>query len=500
MSRDSNGNYTLPAGNPVVADEYIESAWANATMTDIATALQDSLSRSGKGGMQAALKLFDGTVTVPGLNFSGETSSGWWRSAAGDVRMSILGVQKLRVTANAFTPAMPVDLPLGANIASAATVDLSAATGNSVHITGTTAITAVTLSSGQFRMVVFDGVLTLTHHATNNNLPGGANITTAAGDRALYYSDGTTVYCLSYISASGDQTIAGVKTFASKPVLPATAPTGNEAASASYVGSFNGPGIKQGLTLSNNATDATNDLDIATGKAVDSTGAVAMVLASAMTKRLDADWQAGTGNGGRYSGAAIANTTYHVWLVAKAAGADVDVYLNPSAVASTVLTNLQAESGGADYLYVWRIGSIMRESGVIVPFVQNFSEFQRKTPLMDIAASSTGTSAVLRTFAIPTGLKLIVKYYAYMRNSTGSGGNYNCYFSDPDVVDLAPSITTSPGVMGGDGPLLDSRQGMVFFTRTNTSAQIRTRAGDSSASATLYMSAHAWIDEGIYRS
>ena len=260
------------------------------------------------------------------------------------------------------------------------------------------------------------------------------------------------------------------------------------------------PGIKQGLTLSNNATDATNDIDVAAGKAVDSSAAVVMSLASAMTKRLDANWAAGTGNGGRYSGAAIANTTYHVWLVAKAAGADVDVYLDPSTDAATVLGHLQAETGGADYLYVWRIGSIMRESGVIVPFVQNFSEFQRKTPLMDVAASSTGTSAVLRTFAIPTGLKLIVKYYAYMRNSTGSGGNYHCYFSDPDVVDLAPSITISPGVMGGDGPLLDSRQGMIFFTRTNTSAQIRSRAGDTSASATLYMSAHAWIDEGIYRS
>lgn len=259
------------------------------------------------------------------------------------------------------------------------------------------------------------------------------------------------------------------------------------------------PGIKQGLALSNNATDATNDIDVAAGKAVDSSAAVVMSLASAMTKRLDANWAAGTGNGGRYSGAAIANTTYHVWLVAKAAGADVDVYLNPSASAATVLTNLQAESGGADYLYVWRIGSILRESGVIVPFVQNFSEFQRKTPLMDIAANSIGTSAVLRTFAIPTGLKLLMKYYAYYRNSTGAADNYNCYFSDPDVTDQAPSITTSPGVMGGDGPLLDARQGMIFFTRTNTSAQIRTRAGASSASATLYMSAHAWIDEGIYR-
>lgn len=86
----------------------------------------------------------------------------------------------------------------GSNIASASTVNLSTATGNTVHITGTTAITTFTMSAGQIMDVIFDGILTLTHNATSNNLPGGASITTAAGDRARYYYDGTTVYCLNY--------------------------------------------------------------------------------------------------------------------------------------------------------------------------------------------------------------------------------------------------------------------------------------------------------------
>lgn len=97
----------------------------------------------------------------------------------------------------------------GASIASAATINLDTATGNRVHITGTTPITAVTLTRGP-RTVIFDGILTLTHHATTNNLPGAANITTAAGDRAIYESDGATVYCVSYIKASGAAVVAGV--------------------------------------------------------------------------------------------------------------------------------------------------------------------------------------------------------------------------------------------------------------------------------------------------
>lgn len=73
----------------------------------------------------------------------------------------------------------------GADIPSAATINLEAATGNLVHITGTTAITAVTLDSGASREVVFDGILTLTNGASLI-LPTGANIVTAAGDCATF--------------------------------------------------------------------------------------------------------------------------------------------------------------------------------------------------------------------------------------------------------------------------------------------------------------------------
>lgn len=95
-----------------------------------------------------------------------------------------------------------IDLLTGAAVASAATINLNGTTGNFVHITGTTAITAVTLTRGP-RQVVFDGSLTLTHNATTCNLPGGANIQTAAGDRATFWSDGTSVYCIDYTKADG---------------------------------------------------------------------------------------------------------------------------------------------------------------------------------------------------------------------------------------------------------------------------------------------------------
>jgi hypothetical protein len=93
----------------------------------------------------------------------------------------------------------------GADIASAATTDIGAATGQFVSVTGTTTITALgTADAGTFRIVHFAGALTLTHNATTLILPGAANIATSAGDVAGFVSLGSGNWrCLFYTRASG---------------------------------------------------------------------------------------------------------------------------------------------------------------------------------------------------------------------------------------------------------------------------------------------------------
>lgn len=48
MARDGSGNYSLPAGNPVVTGTTISSTWANATMPDVGTAITNSLAKDGQ--------------------------------------------------------------------------------------------------------------------------------------------------------------------------------------------------------------------------------------------------------------------------------------------------------------------------------------------------------------------------------------------------------------------------------------------------------------------
>lgn len=93
----------------------------------------------------------------------------------------------------------------GADIASATSTAIGAATGEFVDVTGTTTITSFdTIAAGIVRTVRFTGALTLTHNATSLILPGGANITTAANDTAVFRSLGSGNWqCISYKRQDG---------------------------------------------------------------------------------------------------------------------------------------------------------------------------------------------------------------------------------------------------------------------------------------------------------
>ena len=92
----------------------------------------------------------------------------------------------------------------GADIVSAATLVLGT-DGNMFDVTGATGpITAITVPAGKLFLLQFDSTPTLTHHATNLNLPGAADIVVEAGDRFIGYATAANqVHVFSYVRASG---------------------------------------------------------------------------------------------------------------------------------------------------------------------------------------------------------------------------------------------------------------------------------------------------------
>lgn len=153
-------------------------------------------------------------------------------------------------------------------------------------------------------------------------------------------------------------------------------------------------GYIHGLILSNNATDATNDIDIAIGECASNDTTPALLTNTAtLTKRLDAAWAVGTGNGGLDTGS-IANTTYHVWLIRRSDTGVVDALFSTSASSPTMPSSYDQKR---------RIGSIIRASGTIRAFTQIGDTFHYTTKITDYSSTSSRAVAAL-TLSVPTGI------------------------------------------------------------------------------------------------
>ncbi len=237
------------------------------------------------------------------------------------------------------------------------------------------------------------------------------------------------------------------------------------------------PGFIWGLTLTNNVSDATNDIDIAAGSCRGGSDTDNLVLAASLTKRLDASWAVGTNQGGLDTGA-IANTTYHVWLIKRPDTGVVDALFSASATSPTMPSN---------YTLKRRIGSIIRVSSAILAFSQYGDYFQLTTPVRDAYhTTSPPTTATLLTLSVPTGIKVKASMYAYM-----AGSQVILYVNSPDQTASTPSwqsfSTAGSGFNSGDSYTnLDEW--------TNTSSQVRYWATVAVSSAEMSIVTKGWTD------
>ena len=77
-------------------------------------------------------------------------------------------------------------------LVSGSTTDLGSVAGMYVTVSGTATITSFgTLKAGMVKFVYFSGAGQITYNATSMILPGAANITRAAGDTAIFVSEGS---------------------------------------------------------------------------------------------------------------------------------------------------------------------------------------------------------------------------------------------------------------------------------------------------------------------
>lgn len=162
-------------GTPFVTGTTISSSVCNSVNSDFATGLSTAITKDAQTTTTAEIPFAQGIAT----DDISEVTSG----------AGVTFAQQVNFAASSIASASPMVLN-----------NLAANTGT---ITGTTGFSAVTLTAGSWRLCKFDDVLTMTHGA-NLVLPGAANITTAAGDLALFVGYPSSVVRVWYQKASGN--------------------------------------------------------------------------------------------------------------------------------------------------------------------------------------------------------------------------------------------------------------------------------------------------------
>lgn len=191
MSRNGSGVYNLPTNswNPAVDGNSATTADWQDLIDDVASAITQSVSSDGQ------------TPMTGDLNMNGNTIENLADGVAND---------------DAATVGQLYSQGEETDVASSATTDIGIVNSNFLRITGTTTITSLGINYNGPKFVRFSDALTLTYNATTLILPGGVDITTSAGDTAIFVPKGTpqdgwvcTVYEYAANKVVGDFDVVG---------------------------------------------------------------------------------------------------------------------------------------------------------------------------------------------------------------------------------------------------------------------------------------------------
>jgi hypothetical protein len=230
-----------------------------------------------------------------------------------------------------------------------------------------------------------------------------------------------------------------------------------------------------GVALSNDGGTPNTKLDVAAGQVADDTNANMIALSAGV---IDCTT---TGANGLDAGSLAASTWYHVYAIAKAAGA------NPALLAST---SASSPTLPATYTLKRRIGAFLTDgSAHILAFTQDGDTFYWGALVQDMSNVAITGTASLVTLTVPTGVKVRVLARWGLINSGSAGVTV----SSPDEPDVAVGSST---IAGNGQDIANSTFPTAFIGSaplyTNTSAQLRLRA---TASTATYEWTRGWIDD-----
>lgn len=220
-----------------------------------------------------------------------------------------------------------------------------------------------------------------------------------------------------------------------------------------------GRGHEYGLTLSNNPTDPTNDIDIAVGQTWDVGTDTLLRLTSGLTKRLDANHAVGTNQGFLDTGSKANSTWYHVYLIRRSDTGDVDALASTSGTSPTMPSPYDQKA---------HIGWLLTDgSGVIRPFFHKGKRWYWTAAILDLTTTSP-TNTTLQTMSVPPGERVEWNGTIFVTNT---------------YTNIRGSVGPGDGSSGNTCPIYSQVSGVTHTsharTLTNTSGQLRYDVGNT---------------------
>jgi len=194
-------------------------------------------------------------------------------------------------------------------------------------------------------------------------------------------------------------------------------------------GGGSGYGTKAGMITEPDSGDTDHDIRINIGVALDSNGVTPMKIDTPVIKKIDEPWAPGSGFGGfpsaGGSGLTLSpNTWYHLFVIAKPGGADVDAGWDTNLDASVLLNG---DNAGADgYTLFRRVASILTDgTSNIIPYIQIFNYFEHLDDSADTAYTNSGLQVVRSPLGVKTKVDIGLR-------ADGNAGGTAIIVSHPD--------------------------------------------------------------------
>lgn len=228
-----------------------------------------------------------------------------------------------------------------------------------------------------------------------------------------------------------------------------------------------GRGSIDGLAISNNATDPTNDIDLELGVARDDTNSRWMENTTAgLRKLIDVAWAVGNNGGGLDTGT-VADGWYDVYQIMRSDTGVVDMIFTLAGSGPTMPTNYDLKR---------LIGSVFRAGGVNKFFTQEVDgRFLWDTVVMDVNAVAKTTTAALHTLTTPSGIPtraiISVTPVQQVLDTITQWG----LVTSPLVADVVPTSSLWNLVAVRSINNFSNTTGYSGELETDTSSRIRTR-------------------------